>query len=132
VVPCFLRAAYTTALHPFAMGGPRTKLLSPTGSSSFVTSVFVHSVFDLFHCIRDTASYKRDMTFRATFQFHNNFQHVHFTTVCSETLYISLILTFCQHAHTHTYNAGTATIQIPHCMLFSQQIKLLSFFRHAT
>jgi hypothetical protein len=76
LVPCFLRAAYTTALHPFAMGGPRTKLQSPTGSSSFVTSVLLHSVFEIFHCIRDTASCEHDMTFIATFKFHNNFEHM--------------------------------------------------------
>jgi len=76
LVPSFLRAACTTALQPFAMGGPRTKLLSPTRSSSFVTSVLLCSVFKMFHCIRDTASCRRDMTFTATFKFNNNSEQI--------------------------------------------------------
>jgi hypothetical protein len=81
LVPCFLRAAYTTALHPFAMRGPRTKVLSPTGSSSRFTSVSVHSVFEMFHCSRETASCKHNIKITAKLQFNNNLQYISFQNV---------------------------------------------------
>lgn len=94
LVPCFLRAAYTTALQPFAIGGPRTKVLSPTGSSSPFISLSLHSVFEMFHCSRETASCKHDTAITATLQFNNNLQYiqVYFQNVFSATLHISLTL----------------------------------------
>jgi len=108
LVPCFLRAAYTTALQPFAMGGPRTKLLSPTRSSSFVTSVLLCSVFKMFHCIRDTASCRHYMTLTATFKFNNNSEQM--GTYILNCVLCNFVCLTDLNALLHTVHAGYNTL----------------------